>query len=183
MVNLGKYRVLSLSTILKDKGREEAEETLLTFAPVHKDSTPAEFLYKQAIMMELKDISRTYLLMPNVSKISGFFTLSIKCTRVQKGNQLSKTTLRNMNIEESTGVAQSYLLGQLCRAEDSEAGLGMIMMDEAMRKARVCMEIVGCRMIRLDCNDDMVEYYRKAGFKLMGKNPDGDLNQMMSFLK
>lgn len=183
MGDLSKYKVMSLSAILSNKGREETEEMLLSFAPVHKDSTPAEFLYKQAIVMELKDISRTYLLMPNVSKILGFFTLSIKCTRVQEGNQLSKTTLRNMNIEESTGVAQSYLLGQLCRAEDSEAGFGMVMMYEAMKKARVCMEIVGCRMIRLDCNDDMVEYYKSAGFKFMGKNPDGDLNQMMSFLK
>ncbi len=183
MPDSAKHSVVSLSTLLKRYERNEVEEILSTFVPVHKDSTPAEFLYKQAIMMEMKDLSRTYIATPGDMKIFGFFTLSIKCTRIHEGNQLSKTTLRNMNIENSTGVAQSYLLGQLCRAVDSEAGFGRIMLGDAIRKAKICMNIVGCRMIRLDCTDDMVEYYKKAGFKLMGKNPDGDLNQMMSFLK
>lgn len=183
MIDTAKHSTVSLGTLLKKYERKEVEQILSTFVPVHKDSTPAEFLYKQAIMMELKDLSRTYIATPGDMEILGFFSLGIKCLRIQEGNQLSNTTLRNMNIEESTGVAQSYLLGQLCRAENSEAGFGKVMIGEAIRKAQTCMKIVGCKMIRLDCADDMVEYYKKAGFKVIGKNPDGDLNQMMSFLR
>ncbi len=183
MTDSGKYRVVPLSYLLKNHERKEVEEMISDFVPVHKDSSPVEFLHNRAIVMELKDLSRTYFMMSNISKILGFFTLGIKCTRIPEDNQLSKTVLRNMNIEKSTSVAQSYLLGQLCRAADSEAGFGKIMMSEAIDKARTCMEIVGCRMIRLDCNDDMVEYYKKAGFKIINKNPEGCLNQMMSFLR
>jgi len=175
--------MISLSTLLNKHEKKEVEEILSTFVPVHKDSTPAEFLYRRAIVMEQKDLSRTHIATSGNMEIFGFFTLGIKCLRIHEGNQLSKTMLRNMNIEESTGVAQSYLLGQLCRAEGSEAGFGAILMGEALRMARICMEIVGCRMIRLDCNDDMVGYYKKAGFKIIGKSPEGNLNQMMSFLK
>lgn len=127
MVNQEKYSIMSLSVLLKKLEKKDVEAFISTFVPVHKDSTPAEFLYKQAIMMEMKDLSRTYIATSCNSEIFGFFTLGIKCTRVAEGNQLSKTMLRSMNIEESTGVFQSYLLGQLCRAEGSEAGFGKIL--------------------------------------------------------
>jgi len=183
MSDSAKPSIVSLGTLLKKHEKKEVEEILSTFVPVYKDSTPAEFLYRRAIIMEQKDLSRTYIATSSNMEIFGFFTLGIKCLRIHEGNQLSKTMLRNMNIEESTGVAQSYLLGQLCRAEGSEAGFGTILMEEALKMARICMEIVGCRMIRLDCSDDMVRYYTKAGFKIIGRNPEGNLNQMMSFLK
>lgn len=134
-------------------------------------------------MMELKDLSRTHLVMSGDAQIVGFFTLGMKCTRIPEKNCLSNSILKRMNIESATGVAQAYLLGQLCRSKDSQPGFGKELIDYALELVSICRGIVGCRVIRLDCSDDMVGYYEKYGFKVIGKYPGGSLNQMMTLLK
>lgn len=177
------YTLLSLKSVLENRGREKVEAMLSEFVPVHNDSSPAQFLREKAIMMELKGLSRTHLAVDNDFRIIGFFTLSMKCMKIPKENLLSNSMLKSMNIESSTGVAQSYLLGQICRSADSPSGFGRNLIDRAIELFRICNDNVGCRMIRLDCNDDMVGYYRNCGFKQICKNHDGSLNQMMTLLK
>ena len=87
-----------------------------------------------------------------------------------------------MNIEESTGVAQSYLLGQLSRSVKSEKGFGSFLMRVAIDNLKIANKAVGCRMVRLDCQDDLVPYYEQFGFRLVRKNDDGSLNQMITFI-
>lgn len=182
MNDLIDYNLESLSRLLCDNGRETVENFLSGFVPAHGDSSPARFLYDKAITMELKDLSRTHLALSDNLRILGFFTLSIKCMRVPEDNLLSKTSLRDMNIESTTGVAQSYLLGQLCRSEESWVGFGRTLMNEARLKIQACKSNVGCRMIRLDCSDDMVQYYESTGFRRINKNMNGKLNQMYSIV-
>ncbi len=177
------YSVLSLKTIIEDLGRKEAELMLSEFVPVCGDASPARFLREDAITMELKDLSRTHLVMSGDARIMGFFTLGMKCTRIPEENSLSNSILKRMNIESATRIAQAYLLGQLCRSKDSQPGFGKELIDYAIELVSVCKDIVGCRMIRLDCNDDMVGYYESCGFKVIGKYPGGSLNQMMTLLK
>ena len=87
-----------------------------------------------------------------------------------------------MNIEESTGVSQAYLFGQLARSKQSPEGFGDILIDYALKLFHEAKGIVGCRMVRLDCSDDLVLYYERHGFKLISKNQKKNLNQMMIFI-
>ena len=44
------------------------------------------------------------------------------------------------------------------------------------------MGIVGCRVVRLDCHDELIDYYKAHGFRLITTNDDRSLNQMMAFV-
>lgn len=83
-----------------------------------------------------------------------------------------------MNIDTRTGVAQSYLLGQLSRSVDAPKGLGSTLID-LLASAKT---IVGCRMVRLDCHDELIQYYSEHDFKLITRSEDGTLSQMMAFV-
>ena len=176
------YEVFSLSRMLTDYDEVSVRNALGRFKSVH-DSATESFLREKAIDMEKRDLSRTYLVVSrDDANVIGYITLSIKCMAFPKENLLSGKTLKGMNIESSTGVAQSYLLGQLSRSKDAPKGLGGEMLDLAFDKLGQAKGIVGCRMVRLDCHDELIPYYTDHGFRLITKNGSGSLNQMMAFV-
>lgn len=130
--------------------------------------------------MERRDLSRTYIAFDDSDKsILGYVSIGMKCIRIPKENLLSRNLLRQCNIDDSIGVAQAYLLGQLARSRCSPKGFGDTLIDFAVGKIREAKQIVGCRVLRLDCSDELLSYYEKHGFTQIRKNPDKDLNQMM----
>lgn len=129
--------------------------------------------------MEKRDLSRTYLAVSKKSsEILGYVTLGIKCIIIPKEKLLSNNYLKKMNVDKK-GIAQSYLLGQLARSKQSTAGFGDELIKFAIKKFQEAKKCVGCRMVRLDCMGDLVEYYQKRGFHRICENKSGDLNQMM----
>ena len=176
------YYMVSLTEFIRTYGRDGASSFLRTFIPL-TDTKVAEYLYEDAIPMEIRDLSRTYLAFSNDSRsIQGYVTIGMKCIRIPVENLLSSSVLRQCNIDESTGVAQAYLLGQLARSINSEKGFGKDLIEYAISRLRKAKEIIGCRVARLDCSDDMVDYYKKNGFKPICSNGRGNLTQMMIIL-
>lgn len=174
--------ILPLREYIRIHGRDDAVSRISEYRCI-RDSATEAFLHEKAIEMESRDLSRTYLaILPDNGKVIGYITLSIKCMTVPKENLLSGKVLRNMNIESRTGIAQSYLLGQLSRSSDAPKGLGTLLLDFAFDRLSVAKDAVGCRMVRLDCHDELIPYYTDHGFKLIRKNDDGTLNQMMAFI-
>ena len=174
-----KYVFLSLSSLIARYGCEKVQNSLNDFIPCLNDET-VQFISNKAIAMELRDLSRTYLAVSKTDEaILGFVTIGLKCMRVPEENMLSNSVLKQMNIEESTGVSQAYLLGQLARSKGSPEGFGDKLIDYALKLFCKAKTIVGCRMVRLDCSDNLIQYYERHGFKLISKNHDKDLNQMM----
>ena len=131
--------------------------------------------------MEKKCECRTYITYDvETLEIMGFFSLGIRCLEVPDECGLSNSLLKKINRSEE-GVAQAYLLGQLSRAEGFK-GFGKILIDEALNRIRAAQEIVGCRVVRLDCADEFIGYYQEYGFHFVKKNPDKDLNQMIMLI-
>ena len=131
--------------------------------------------------MEKRSECRTYMAFKAGSwEIMGFFSLGIRCLEVLDECGLSNSLLKKLNRSEE-GVAQAYLLGQLSRAKGFK-GFGKILIDEALNRIRAAQEIVGCRVIRLDCADELIGYYQEYGFHFVKKNPDKDLNQMIMLI-
>ena len=56
------------------------------------------------------------------------------------------------------------------------------MLDSALERFIIGKGMFGCRMVRLDCKDELIGYYERYGFKLIGKNQDKALNQMAVFI-
>lgn len=174
------YEIIRLSSLLSGYGEEAVAEKLASFVPAFNTSTDS-FLTENAIPMEKKSECRTYIALdPDTSEIMGFFSIGFRCLEVPEGCGLSKKTLKKLNRSDD-GVAQAYLLGQLSRAKGYD-GFGKTLIDEALRKIRTAQEIVGCRVVRLDCTDELIGYYQEYGFHFVKKNTDKDLNQMIMLL-
>lgn len=176
------YKIISLRRLISTLGRKGAEEYLAKFVSVHGDSTPVRFLHEKAIAMELRDLSRTHLAIDDDWKMLGFYTLGIKALDMSEETLLSNSTVKKMNVDPETCEAQAYIIGQLCRAKDSPLGFGKALLDNAFRKVWPSFNSVGCRVVRLDCEDALVEYYKKYGFRQVKKDPEGKLNQMIAFV-
>ena len=132
--------------------------------------------------MEKRDLSRTFLAVRGFSTIVGFVTLGIKCLTLPKGSKLSSSKRKLLNLNTKTNVAQSYLLGQLARAKGAPSGIGSELLKFALSRVAISKENVGCHLIRLDCEDELVSYYERHGFEIIGKNQDDDLNQMIAVI-
>lgn len=176
------FEIFPLADMLERYGKENLESLLSSYKAA-RDSATEAFLRHKAIEMELRDLCRTYLAVSNDPRILGFVSIGIKCLSVPERNQLSGKVLKSMNIETGSGVAQSYLLGQLSRSEDSPKGLGHELLDVAFEKLDAAKRLVGCRMVRLDCHDELIPYYQAHGSRLITKNAEGTLNQMMAFVQ
>ena len=176
------YFIVSLSTLLEYLGEEKTSNILSSFKS-HMESDTETFLREKAIEMERRDISRTYIgLSSDGISILGYVTVSIKCLRVPDDNCLSNKALEKMNIDGATGIAQSYLIGQLSRSKDSPRGFGSVLMEVALRQLTVSKSAVGCRLVRLDCYEELIPYYGGHGFRPITRNDDGTLNQMMRLI-
>ncbi|MBR4225426.1 MAG: hypothetical protein IKR86_01320 [Candidatus Methanomethylophilaceae archaeon] len=171
--------IVPLGEILDRYGNTMAPEILGRFEPV-SESSPAEFLADKAIAMERRDLSRTYLAFDQSRRtILGFFAVGMKCISIPEDSLLSRSMLRQCNIDSASGVAQAFLLGQLARSRSSPKGFGDVLIDQAVDVIRKAKSLVGCRLLRLDCADELVPYYEKHGFRMIRKNSEKDLNQMM----
>jgi hypothetical protein len=138
------------------------------------------FLKKVALKHEAKNISRTYLVVDTDSgKILGYFTLAFKCLNV-KDIEMPADVSEPMNIKDD--IAQSYLIGQLARSDDAERGSGKLMLEEALKTFSKGKDMFGCQTVRLDCRDELIDYYRSQKFRHIRKNIDHDLNQMVTFI-
>jgi hypothetical protein len=165
--------------MMNNKDRDDILLLLSTFkCSRNKDSE--QFLKKTALRHDTKSISRTYLAIDkNVEKILGYFTLAFKCLDVNDEN-VDPDVTELMNLKEN--IAQAYLLGQLARSDDAPPGFGKLMLDKALETFSEGRRMFGCNMVRLDCKDELIEYYVSCGFMPIGKNPDMNLNQMAIFM-
>lgn len=164
-------------------GQRIVSDILESYKSVH-DSATESFLKEKAIDMEIRDLSRTYLAVSKKDvRVLGYITISIKCMRIPDENLLSGKIRKSMNIDSKTSIVQSFLIGQLSRSAEAPKGLGSYLLDVAFEKLNRARELVGCRIVRLDCHDELVSYYTSHGFKLITKNDDRSLNQMMTVIR
>lgn len=171
-----------LSVLLEEYGDEKTLEIISSFS-CSRDKDLESFLHKKAIPQDKKNISRTYVLIDDVDGMKiviGYFTLALKCMTIHDGLALSNALKKRMNV--NNGVAQSYLIGQLSRADGCQKGKGRKMIEQAIQIFQKGKSLFGCCLVRLDCKDDLVSYYKDAGFECIGKNKEGNLNQMIIIL-
>ncbi len=177
-----------LRDLIKRYGEEKLNEILSTYHDCI-GSDQEMFLKEKAIMMERKNMCRTYLAIDDESRIMGYFSIGLRCMKVpqpvnEKGEpeKDDRFTIR-MNVDPGTRVAQSYLIGQLSRSKDAPKGFGKKLMKDAIDLIKDANIIVGCRLVRVDCEDKLVDYYSKLGFREIKKNEDQDLKQMAYILR
>ncbi len=146
-----------------------------------RDPERESYLHEKAMIMEKKSISRTYLAFDSDydDEVLGYFSIGLKCLRVSDQTVVSNSMRKKMNIDDSTKVAQAYLLGQIGRDDRSPKGFGKVLLTEALDRFTSANRLVGCRMIRVDCTDELISYYTGNKFIHIGRNEKKDLNQLV----
>jgi predicted GNAT family N-acyltransferase len=178
-VDLVTIKTRRLNELIKEMGRNELSSLLTRFG-CSRNRDSEDFLKNTSFRHDKRDISRTYLVMDeDEQRIIGFFTLALKCLALSEAD-VGPDVARSMNLKD--GVVQANLIGQLARTDDAVPGLGRMMIDEALKAFSRGKEMFGCRMVRLDCKNEPIDYYTSYGFQIIGKNHDKDLNQMAVFM-
>ena len=180
--------IVPLRILLKKYGEDRMTGVLNTYHDC-VGSDQESFLKEKAIMMEKKNMCRTYLAIDGDSRILGYYSVGLRCMKVPKKKDENDEEMKDdrfttrMNVDPETRVAQSYLIGQLSRSKDAPKGFGSKLMEDAIRHIMDANLIVGCRLVRVDCDDKLIDYYSRLGFSRIKKNDDGDLNQMAYILR
>jgi len=169
--------LFSMQELMMTKDEKEISKILSGFK-CSRNRDSERFLKNASLIHEKRSISRTYLMMDG-GKISGFFTLALKCLGLNEAD-LKQDLVESMNLKD--GIAQSYLLGQVAKSDNAEQGLGRDMINLAFGLFSRGKEMFGCRMVRLDCRDELINYYRSCGFQQIRRNTDLNLNQMAAFI-
>ena len=133
-------------------------------------------------MMEKKALSRTYVALADDDSVVGYFSVGMKCMGVPNDVPISGPLRKKLNVNNEMGIAQMYLLVQLARSDDSEQGVGVKLLDDALDIIHQAFVEVGYRAVRVDCSDDLVHHYRNHGFTFINRNPDDDLNRLVTII-
>lgn len=184
------YDIVSLGDLIsryqeRDGDLDRLTSYLCTFSCTRNTDLEI-FLHERAIPNEKKDLTRTYLAVSEDRSILGYFSLNLRCGIVPPGS-VSRSLYKKLNVQEDTNVAQMYLIAQLGRDDErSEPGFGRDLIIEAMDVIRKAKDLVGCRVVRLDCRPDpnLIGYYHHYGFQEIKKDTNGDdLMMMVMILK
>ncbi len=176
--------VLALKEIIESlNDKASVEEVLSRFNAVESSSKAEveDFLHHDAYRMELDGQSVTYLITNDEAMsrgdtvIDGYFTIAVKT--FQFSGDISKRTRRKLSGKKDSYVP-AYLIGQLAKGVSAGKGDGKAYLQTAIGYIKAAINIVGGRLVYLDCNDELVEYYEKNEFKFLQKNEESGLNQM-----
>lgn len=180
--------VQALREIINSKYYDEVSlrETLSTFSGPSNDKNFEDvirFLKNDAINFEKEDQTRTYLLINDEQwedgniQIDGYFSIALKNMYFNKS--IDKSFLYETFGVTNTNNRVAFLIGQLARNECSEKGTGKMLLEEALSYIANVSDIIGGRIVYLDCDRSLQSYYEKNGFSfLQTKKSNNELIQM-----
>ena len=178
MARTSGYGFISLAYLLDAYGEDTIRKCLSSFT-CERGHGNETYLRNQAIDMEKKSMSRTYLAVTDEGIMLGYFSIGMSCVVVPDNIPISRTINMALNIDGETGVAQSFLIGQLGCGNHSPEGFGKELLFEALCRIAYVSRIVGGRIVRLDCIDELIRFYEDNGFVKVSRNESGSLNQMV----
>ncbi|MCL1982544.1 MAG: N-acetyltransferase [Clostridiales bacterium] len=196
------YKIINLKTMIDEIGERQTKDALSDFScEINRDVE--YFLCEKSIEFAKQHISQTHLVIAPFERkmaIACYFALANKNIQInEKGvsNTLFKRILKFGKYEPELQLCSvsAPLIGQLGKNfKYSQHNLitGGELLKLACEKLRVVQEIIGGRIVYLECEDKqkLKEFYESNGFVLFGKrsyNPDNEHNQAgghyLQFLK
>lgn len=114
-----------------------------------------EYLKVSALNDQLEQIGQTWLFVYE-KKIIGFVTIAMAHMKKDEHESLQIDTYGNI---------PALLIGHLATHKDHERnGIGRYMVSWAISKAVEYSESIGCRIVMLNPEKDVIKFYEKLGF-------------------
>ena len=161
--------ITQLHRFQHDPKTEASLAEALSHFSCQKDLEIENFLKHQALIFERRGLCRTYidvnpkpLFEENKVIIDGFFSLAL--CNLEFGKDSSRS-FRNRIADTDSFISPAYLIGQFARDDHTSKGYGKTLLTQALRKVREAKDIVGGKILVLDCRPDLVPYYQTFGFK------------------
>jgi predicted GNAT family N-acyltransferase len=96
-------------------------------------------------------------------------------------SNVSRKLIDSMDFRK--GVTSAFLIGQLCKTDDTKEKVGPEMFKIAFNMFRKTRRTVGCRVVAIDCKESLISYYEQFGFKTVTDiNPETHLYRMAMLL-
>ena len=164
------YLTVPLSQMMRRWSPEVVGKYLSQFE-CDRDRDLALFLHDRAIEFEKRDLARTFLLVRE-KQIIGYFSLANTVLEIREEWPVSNTLKKKMNAVG--GPSAAFLIGQMCKANGVVDKIGPVMIEMALMMFDGVREICGGRVVCVDCKGDLLEFYKKNGFKIInGPSEEG----------
>lgn len=169
--------VQSLRQIIELPNCDEAslKEALSTFVCVNPTEDASKdvmrFLREDAIPMERAGLTRTYLVIDDehwargLLQINGYFSVALKV--LYFGEKVGHDFRAEICGDSKKKNCPAYLIGQLARSEKAPVGSGGSYLKTALNYISNASDLVGGRLIYLDCTKSKEKYYAKHGFHFL----------------
>ncbi len=168
--------VQEIRILLENKIDETSLKEVFSTFICSKDPDISSFLVNSAVRFEKERTSRTYLIIDENTKdkikIKGFFSIALKTlelTSTLSNNQRKKI----LKCSNDDNIA-CYLIGQLGRDDSTDKGFGKELLETAISYIKAACNIVGGRLVYLDCKRELKDYYENAGFKYLQDNKENN---------
>ena len=180
--------VQALREIIELKDYDEASllEALHKFECIKSEEEDSQdvmrFLTEEAIQMEKNGTTRTYLILNDELwkqgkiRIDGYFAIALKL--LYFSNDINSNLLEEVFGDSNKKNCPAYLIGQLARSKETSKGVGKEYLRIALAYISEARDIVGGRLVYLDCRQSKREYYEKHGFNFLQQKHKSDLIQM-----
>jgi len=162
---------------------EYINDLLLNFSCL--DNDVESFLKTKAIQHELRNRSRTYLVLSDdASKLIAYFTLSLKA--LEFGEDISRTVIKSIDgFNKNAASTPVILIGQF--GKDIKTGKvvrGSELLDICMSYVYEIHYLVGSRIVLIESAnyEKVVTFYKNNGFTVFREDPDDKLIQMIRTL-
>lgn len=144
------------------------------------------FLSTNAIVYEKEDTTRTYILINDEEwargnlRIDGYFSIALKVLCFSK--EVDDAVISEMFGGGRASNRVAFLIGQLARSLDAPKGTGEFLLNEAQHYIAGVSDVIGGRIIYLDCEESLVPYYESNGFEFLQHKHKSPLIQMYKIL-
>ena len=182
--------VQALREIINSENYDEVslKETLSTFNSPTSDKNAKDvinFLINDAIDYEKDDTTRTYILINDeqwengIIQIDGYFSIALKIICF---NNVDESFLLETFGDKKSGNRVAFLIGQLARSNASEKGTGKMLLNEALSYISNVSDIIGGRLVYIDCDKSLQSYYEQNGFEFLQQKHKSELIQMYKII-
>jgi hypothetical protein len=144
-------------------------------------------LKSKALEFERRNAARTYLILDNAAVQRGGFVIVAYFTLANKplvfGEKLSKSAIKAIDgFSKNVTSVGSIIIGQLGKDDVYGRNIkGSEIIDSAMEWIYDAAEIIGGRIVFLECRDEtkLVDFYSRNGFTYLQTNPSSGLLQLV----
>lgn len=163
---------------------ESSEEEVINVLRMFRSKTALSFspvLRIDSIQAEKEGTYRTFLFMTQDDEIIGYVMLGLGTLSVPRSNTFPRSILSALGLSGDSGSVPMFMLAQMSFSFDAPERFGGMMLKVVYEMLSVAKEVVGCRFVSLECDDEQAKSFGDLGFQVFFRR-DECISQMVALV-